>query len=247
MRTRYVASILALLVGSPALAQQQFIKYSSGTGFYINREGHVITNAHVVRACQSITVHTAQGDVPASLVASDPARDLAVLKINGTPQAIAPLRWNIADVREGTSVWLYGFPGEKGALGQPSFVSTQVVGLKGPSNEPQWLQLKSVAQHGNSGGPVLDATGNVIAVITGIAETYRPATTPGSQPQLVGKADVAITLASLQDFLRLHQVPYYEAASGMVAYAEPILARNAAQFVFPVRCLQGMVTAPATR
>jgi serine protease Do len=232
-----------LLVPGAGSAQQQYLKYSAGTGFFINRAGHVITNAHVVRGCKEISLHTSSGELPARLVAHDDERDLAVLKTTTTTaHDIAPLRWNIADLREGADLWLYGFPGEAGARGTPNFTRTKLVAMRGPTGEPQWLQLKTTAQHGNSGGPVLDASANVIAVIAGIAETYRPATRPGETMTLIGKTDVAITLASLQDFLRQHQIPFYEAASGMVAYAEPIIARNASRYVFPVRCLQGVIT-----
>lgn len=228
-------------LGFPAFAQQQYIKYSSGTGFFVSREGHVITNAHVVKACQRISLQTPQGEVPAELVAADRERDLAVLKTSSTPQEIASLRWNISDLQVGAQLWLYGFPGEAGANGRSSFARTKLVGMEGPGGNPLWLQLQNAAQHGNSGGPVLDASGNVIAVITGIAETYRPAETPGGQMTFLGSTDVAITLAALEDFLRQNRVPFYGASSGLVGYAEPILERNAARFTFPVRCVQGTV------
>lgn len=237
---------LSLLVflgfSATAEAQQQYIKFSSGTGFFINRDGHVITNAHVVRDCESIAIRGNGRERPATLVASDKVSDLAVLKIGETPADIAPLRWNISDLRIGDAVFLYGFPGEQGAQGKASFVRTTVQGLNGPAGEPEWLQLASVAQQGNSGGPVLDASGNVIAVIAGRAETYRTPTTTGSTPELVGKADIAITLSALQDFLDRNQVPFYQMASGLVGYADPIIAENAHKFIVPVRCVHGTIT-----
>jgi len=207
----------------------------------VNRVGHVITNAHVVKGCESIELRTASGNVPAKLVARDEKQDLAILLGEGAPPAIAPLRWNISQLSVGDKLYLYGFPGQRGSAGQPTFSQTKLAGLHGPSGEPQWLQLQSVAEQGNSGGPVLDDSGHVIAVISGRAETYRTPTSAGGKPTLVNTTDVGITLSALQDFLNRHQVTYYHSSSGLVGLAEPMLQRNASRFVVNVRCIQGHV------
>lgn len=238
---RSIIALVFLAVGTSALAQQPYLRYSAGTGFFINREGHVITNAHVVKNCERITLYTPAGEMPASLVASDSARDLAVLKSAENPQSIAPMRWNIDALRVGDPLYLYGFPGEAGAAGTPTFSRTRLTSLDSLNDTPERIQLERVVRHGNSGGPVIDGSGNVIGVISAYVETYTdPAYVPGA-PQRIGAVDIAITLAALRGFLDDHQIPYYQAASGLVAYAEPILERNAAHYVFRVRCLQGVV------
>ncbi len=244
---RFCLMLLAglALVVSAAHAQQvrqTLIQFSSGTGFFINRDGNLITNAHVLKNCQSVAVMVNGKLEPASIVARDDQSDLAVVKTSASPQAIAPLRWNIKDLKVNDQLYLYGFPGSEGAKGKSSFIATQLLGMQGPTGEPQWLQLQSAAQQGNSGGPVLDSAGNVIAVIAGKAETYKVATSGNGQPQLVGKSDIAITLASLQDFLDKNHINSYRAQSGMVAYSAPIIAQNASRFTVPVRCVQSVTT-----
>lgn len=231
--------LMVLVLAGPAFAQptRWLVQFSSGTGFYINKSGHLITNAHVVKNCQNIAVRSGSAMLPAREVARDEKRDLAVLKVDGPAPSIAPLRWNIAALSPGDPVVLYGFPGEAGAQGKARYTRTTVTGLTGPTGEPQWLQLRSVAQQGNSGGPVLDTTGNVIAVIAGRAETYRTATSGNAKPQLVGLSDIAITLAALKDFLHDNRIPFYEASSGLVAYADGILERNAGKFITQVQCV----------
>lgn len=228
------------------MAQTQWVQYASGTGFYINNNGDLITNNHVVRSCQSIVVRTPAGDKPASLVAADRQRDLAILRTEGAPPGTAPLRWNIKDLRLGDALYMYGFPGETGASGTPTLVRTRLSAIHGPDGQPEWLQLESATQQGNSGGPVLDSSGNVIAVIFGRAEIYEASLTPGSDDQKLGKlvrtAGVAITLAELEDFLKDHMAGYYQSSSGLVAYAEPVIVKNAASFTFPVICTQGTIT-----
>jgi S1-C subfamily serine protease len=197
----------------------------------------------VVQGCQSITVRTKQGDRAAQLVASDEKRDLAILRTQATPPAIAPLRWNISDLRLGDTLFMYGFPGEAGAGGTPTFVRTSLSAIHGPGGQAEWLQMQAPTQQGNSGGPVLDSSGNVIAVIFGRAEIYETARNNSSTPpKLIGKSGVAITLAELRSFLTQHMAGYYESSSGMVSHADPVIASNAAKFTFPVLCVQGTIT-----
>ncbi|MFZ4541528.1 MAG: S1 family peptidase [Rickettsiales bacterium] len=236
---RHLLSLLLLITSTTAYAQQTiYYKVSSGTGFVINNDGHVITNAHVVRECKDISILTPAGEENAVLVAEDPKQDLAVLKTDYISPTIAPLRWNISDLRVGDNVIVMGYPGPQGATGKEVFKKTQVKALKGPTGEARWIQLASVAAHGNSGGPVLDGSGNVIAVISGMAVTYKAdkAGNPSGNP--IGQTDIAITLASLQDFLRDHAINFYESASGMLSYPDEVLLDNARHFTVPVRCIQ---------
>lgn len=242
MRVCFLLPLLTLLAATPAMAQSvpMLVKISAGTGFFVNRDGDLVTNAHVVKNCRSISVKTTGGERAATLRASDDARDLAVLHVAGDIPGIASLRWNIRDLRVGDQVVVMGYPGQEGVAGKYQFKKSLVRGLNGPTGEPNWLQLDSVAKHGNSGGPVLDTAGNVIAVVTGNAMTYRVMTGEGgrqlNQPELIGQSDVAITLPVLEDFLRQHQTSYYQSSSGSGSTADRLLEARANRFIVPVRC-----------
>lgn len=239
---RLIALALCLLA-APALAQQATVpvmmKISSGTGFFINRHGDIVTNAHVVKDCKSISVKTISGERPATLRASDATIDLAVLRVAGDIPGIANLRWNIRDLKTADEVIVMGYPGQEGVAGKYQFKKSTVTGMQGPTGEPHWLQLHSVAKQGNSGGPVLDAAGNVIAVVTGNAMTYRVMTGQGGRPvadpELIGQSDVAITLPVLEDFLRRHTTTYYQASS-TGRTAERMLEARANRYIVPIRC-----------
>jgi serine protease Do len=232
----------AYLFATPALAQQTVLyKISSGTGFVVNNEGHVITNAHVVKACKSISILTAKGEEQAELVAADSTQDLAVLKTGYISPYNAPLRWNIRDLKVGDPVVVMGYPGQEGSTGHYKFKKSTITSLKGPTGQDSYIQLSSVAAHGNSGGPVLDGSGNVIAVISGTALTYRADANGKPLGDPVGQSDVAITLAALQQFLRANRISFYETPSGMVAYGDGVLRDNAKNFTFPVRCIQDVI------
>jgi S1-C subfamily serine protease len=137
----------------------------TGTGFYINRQGHVLTNAHVVDKCRELTI-SRQGAaaIPASVVKSDASNDLAVLIAAPSP-AVATF-WPGRPVRAGEAVVAYGFP-LTGTLSSGGVVTNgSVSALSGLRDDSRYLQISAPIQAGNSGGPLLDTNGNVVGVIT---------------------------------------------------------------------------------
>jgi serine protease Do len=241
MRRAFFLGICAGVFGLVALAsaQPRLIHFSSGTGFYVSKSGHIITNNHVVRNCQSINTRNGEDVREAKLLAVDAEKDLAILKVAGAPPAVAPLRWNLASLRAGQKVAVIGYPGAAGARGEMRYGTSVIMGLQGPLGEPQWVQIKPVLEQGNSGGPLLDATGNVIGVVTGKTQLYRAASYAGEKPQLVGASDVAVTLGMLKGFLDASKVRYFQSSSGLVAYADGRLGDASRQFVVQVRCITG--------
>lgn len=245
-RIFFVILLTFILIAPETLAdQRRLIQISAGTGFFINRQGKIITNAHVVQSCKSIVVRVPRGDLPATIVARDEGRDLAVLQVNSNEvPALASFRWNIDDVRLGDEVAILGYPGQEGALGRATFVKTKVIGMVGPYGESGFLQLASVVKRGNSGGPVLDSSGNVIGVVTGFIQELKEDTNGRVTGEPVRQVDIAITLAALREFLQKHQISFYQVASSGTGYGDRILQENAAQFIVPIRCIQG--TKPVT-
>jgi len=140
-------------------------RVGTGTGFYINRQGHVLTNAHVVAKCRELTV-SRQGSapIPASLVKADASNDLAVLIAAPSP-AVAVFRAG-RPVRAGEAVVAYGFP-MTGTLSSGGVVTNgSISALSGFRDDSRYLQISAPIQGGNSGGPLLDTAGNVVGVIT---------------------------------------------------------------------------------
>jgi S1-C subfamily serine protease len=241
VKRAFFLSIYAGVFGLTALAsaQPRLIHFSSGTGFYVSKSGHIITNHHVVRNCQSITTRNGEDVREAKLLAVDAEKDLAILKVDGAPPAVAPLRWNLASLRAGQKVAVIGYPGAAGARGEMRYGTSVIMGLQGPAGEPEWVQIKPILEQGNSGGPLLDVTGNVIGVVTGKTQTFRTDTTSGGAPQLVGASDVAVTLSMLKGFLDASKVRYFQSSSGLVAHADSRLGNASRRFVVQVRCITG--------
>ena len=155
--------------GFPEQQRQQAL----GSGFVIDKSGHIVTNFHVVEGAQQIEVSfTNRDSVRARVVGSDPSTDIAVLKVDVEARALTPLRLGNSDtVRVGDSVVAIGNP-----LGLERSVTAGIVSaLHRPLTAPNDFTIDDVIQtdasinSGNSGGPLIGATGRVIGVNTAIA------------------------------------------------------------------------------
>jgi S1-C subfamily serine protease len=175
---------------------------SSGTGFFVDGTGHVLTNDHVAGRCAQIAVVAAGQRRNAQIVARDTKLDLALLATGVPSTAFASFR-TAAPPRAGEAVTLVGFP-LRGLLAPEPIVSTGIVnavaGLRGDATQ---IQISAPVQRGNSGGPLLDASGNVIGIVVAKLDAMKLAQETGDLPQNINfaiKGDVART------FLEKHRV-----------------------------------------
>lgn len=169
-------------------------KESSGTGFFVSREGDVLTNAHVVSDCTRIEVAGPSGLVPARLVAQDVANDLAIVRTSLTPLKVAALRMGI---RLGEPVAAFGYPLSGVLSTAGNFTLGNVTALTGIRDNTSYLQISTPVQPGNSGGPLVDGNGNFVGVVTAKLNALKVmVATNGDIPQNVNfaiKGSVAAT------------------------------------------------------
>jgi putative serine protease PepD len=147
----------------------------SGTGFLIDADGTIVTNAHVVADARraQVRVDESRSPIDAEVVGSDPSTDLAVLRIDPSDAAgLTPLVLaDSDDVSVGDDAVAIGYP-----LGLDRTATACIVSGTGRSIEaPNGFSIDEVIQTdapinpGNSGGPLLDARGRVIGVNSQIA------------------------------------------------------------------------------
>jgi S1-C subfamily serine protease len=179
---------------------------ASGTGFFLGTGGFVLTNQHVIAECQDITVRQSDGTVvPVTVLAADQVNDLAILKSAAKPSAYARFR-AAPDVRRGESVVAFGFP-LSSLLSTGGVVTNGTVSaLTGFKDDSRLLQISVPIQPGNSGGPLLDQSGNVVG-ITSSGLSKMPG---GGIPQNV---NFAIKASVARSFLDGHSVNYEQAPS----------------------------------
>jgi S1-C subfamily serine protease len=147
-----------------------------GSGFILDREGHIVTNDHVAEAMPDLLVTLADNrTVSAEVVGTDPGSDLAVLKIDVPPEELTPVQLGeSASLRIGQRAIAIGNP-----FGLERTVTTGVISSVGrtlPRDDSNFqiaelIQTDAAINPGNSGGPLLDSQGRVIGVNTAIRST----------------------------------------------------------------------------
>ena len=153
--------------GNPFFPQQQQQK-SLGSGFVIDKAGHIVTNYHVVQGAKQISVSFSNGGtMKATLVGTDPSSDLAVLKIDASSRALTPLALGDSDAMNvGDPVVAIGNPFGLDRTVTAGIVSAIQRAITAPNGYTidHVIQTDAAINHGNSGGPLLDGHGDVIGV-----------------------------------------------------------------------------------
>jgi S1-C subfamily serine protease len=157
--------------GGPTTQTQQAL----GSGFVIDKAGHIVTNYHVVQGASRVEVSFSnQERLPARVVGRDPSTDVAVLQVHASSRALTPLQLGDSDlVRVGDSVVAIGNP-----LGEDRSITSGIVSalerrIYAPNGAPidHAIQTDAALNHGNSGGPLLNARGQVVGVTSQIQTT----------------------------------------------------------------------------
>jgi len=209
----------------------------SGTGFFVSNRGHIVTNEHVVKGCLQVRIRGAVEPMSADVIGYDQQNDLALLKANVSPPRFAILKNTDERVKAGDSVIIIGYPLEHGISGQYVTRQAKIIGLGGPMNEEKWIQFTDSVAQGNSGGPLLDAGGNVLGVVVGKATLTKRNTVTGKE-EVSAKSDIAISLKTLQQFLKQNNVAF------RTSVTSPYISSNrveykAQDFIVNVHCIKG--------
>ncbi len=173
---------------------------SSGSGAIVSIQGHIVTAAHVVAGANSIRVVTSQGTLSATVLSLDEANDIAILKISGGPYQPLPVAAS-RSVRLGQSVATIGFPNLEIQGFSPKVTRGEISSLNGAADDPRSWQISVPVQPGNSGGPLLDESGNLVGVVESKLG-FKAAQATGDIPQNVNYAvKSAYAVALLEPYL----------------------------------------------
>jgi putative serine protease PepD len=141
---------------------------AEGSGFVVDTSGDIVTNQHVVNGATAITVRFQNGkSVKATLVGTDPSTDIAVIKVDVAASQLRPLTFaSSSAVEVGQSVAAIGSP-----FGLPETLTSGIISalnrtISAPNNFSisGAIQTDAPINHGNSGGPLLNSSGQVIGV-----------------------------------------------------------------------------------
>jgi putative serine protease PepD len=144
-----------------------------GSGFVLDKAGHIVTNEHVVAGAQKVQVSfSGQDAIPAKVVGKDASTDIAVLKVDARTRALTPLPLGDSDtVQVGDPVVAIGNPFGYDRTLTSGIVSATGREISSPNSSPieNAIQTDAAINHGNSGGPLIDQQGQVIGVTSQIS------------------------------------------------------------------------------
>jgi len=138
-------------------------KEVGGSGFIVESSGVIVTNLHVIQNLKTVAVRLTSGDVfdQVTVRAFDERKDLAVIKVPGFDLPVVELG-NSNTVQQGDSVVLVGNP-----LGLEASITSGIIsGLRKMEDGYQVFQTDAAANPGNSGGPMLNASGATVGILT---------------------------------------------------------------------------------
>jgi len=136
-----------------------------GSGFAVSGNGYIVTNYHVVRGADSIHVQNGKGSYKVQAIYNDPVNDIAILKISDKAfESLPSLPYTIKKGMSGLgeAVFTLGFPKDDIVLGD-GYVSSK----NGINGDTLAYQVAIPVNPGNSGGPLLDNSGNIVGIING--------------------------------------------------------------------------------
>ena len=156
-------------IEGPSSRDLDIPRQGAGSGFIIDREGYILTNHHVIDAAERITVTLADGRTfRAEVAGTDPAIDVALLKISGTHDLPEAPLGNSDELRVGEWVCAIGNP-----LGYVHSVTVGVVSFIGrklfDASLDDYIQTDAAINFGNSGGPLINSRGEVIGINSAIS------------------------------------------------------------------------------
>jgi len=203
---------------------------STGSAFFINGDGYLVTAAHVVSSCKAVRLPKAG---LLQRIAVDSQTDLAVLKATDKSPNFGRLKNGTAG-RPGDSVVTVGFP-YSSALRIGATVTTGVIAaLTGLHDDARFMQITAPVQHGNSGGPLLGPGGAVIGVVDAALIPNELTKMAGDIPQNI---NFATGVEALRGFLDAHRVAY-ETSPGNGPKSAADIAEDAIKYTVAVECTE---------
>jgi serine protease Do len=204
----------------------------SGTGFFVNGTGQLLTAAHVVHNCTVIDVRLGSNALPATVTASSALLDMAVLDTHVSSEHFLPLRHE-GRLELGENVANIGFPLQTLMTDAPTVTRGALSSRAGLTGSLGQFQFSAPIQPGASGGPVIGARGDVVGVAVGTLNAQE-LLKQGVLPQNV---NFALEAQYVQKFLRNNGVAFTEGATDPHVSAD-VPIDNVLPAVVGVRCYQ---------
>ena len=195
-----------------------------GTAFMITADGSLLTNHHVIEGCNEVHI---RGYGTANLHAQSIENDLALLTVDVegklSPEKVAVFR-SQPSVRLGESIIVYGFPLTEIMSRYGTVSNGLIASLSGHNGDIKEYQITAPTHSGNSGSPLLDASGHVVGVVSSRLDA--------TQAENVG---YAVKWSVVQGFLEAHHIEFMMKPSNL-NLSIPDIVDKATGYTLPVTC-----------
>ena len=140
----------------------EVVPAASGSGFYITSSGYILTNNHVIEGCRKISLIHNGKEFEANIIARDTKNDLAILKSDVRPKRF--YRISVEDPKLLDNVIIAGYPLGKRVSAAIKTSKGSITSLAGYGDNYSNFQTDAALNQGNSGGPIINESGNVVGV-----------------------------------------------------------------------------------
>lgn len=194
---------------------------SSGTGFFVDNNGHIITNYHVVAPCNNRQkIFFNNKEFNAKLIAKDKQLDLALLKINCKNKDF--IKITDKPIKKLQSIIAAGYPGGKSLSDDLKFTSGIISSLKGIEDNSSQIQIDAALNFGNSGGPIVDSkSGELAAVAVGMLRS-----------ETVEGINFGIKSSQVKDFLYANKIDTSKLSKKHKKKQLNVILENSTLYVF---------------
>jgi len=174
---------------------------ASGTGFFINASGNIVSNNHVIDSCGSVKVHYNGVIKPVTILATDYMNDLSLLKSDIKPNDYFSVSTSDANLLD--EIYVAGYPFGKAISSSVKVTKGVVSALTGLGNNYSNIQIDAALQPGNSGGPIINNKGNVVGVAVAKLDYKAVIEDFGAIPE---GTNFGIKSSTLQQFIKANNI-----------------------------------------
>ena len=186
----------------------KIIKIGSGTGFIVSRDGHIISNNHVVGVCKKVMTYQDGKEIYLDILATDKINDLGLIKGKIKTKNVLSIKSDGAEL--GEDIVAFGYPLAQQLSDSVKLTKGIVSSLSGMDNNYSQIQIDAAIQPGNSGGPVMNMNGQVVGVASsGLSKLYMARKTK----YIPENVNFAVAAPSLITFLKANKINFSSSGS----------------------------------
>ena len=186
---------------TPTPDDGKIIIIGSGSGFFINEKGYIVSNAHVIGVCKKVIAYEEGEEITLKILATDMVNDIGLVKGKFNNKQYLNIKTDGAEL--GEQIVTFGYPLSQDLSDSVKLTQGIVSSLSGPDNNYSQIQIDAAIQPGNSGGPVLNMNGQVVGIASaGLSKLYMAA----KAAYIPENVNFAVAAQSLTTFLKANKV-----------------------------------------